>query len=478
MTSARITFKLTSISLISVFVLSACSQLQGLLPSQGSKQAMTETVVSISPTAKSTVLPTIQPSATPMPGLPVEKLHGRKVIFWHPWTGPREKLIKQMALEFNLSNSYQIQVEPHSLGGIPELLDGLVANPSEYPDLVVLSPELISSANDLPKPFIDLKEYDQQPDIQFQLAEPDDFQNGLLDAVSSDGHMYGIPASVDTSMLVYNKSWAMQLGFSNTPTTIEEMNEQACEAARFNNRQSNLSLHGTGGWLIDDRVKTIMAWLQAYGLSGFYSETNQEIFTRPEIENAFIALKQMAVDNCSWLGKNPIAVDYFTNRNALFVSADLPELKSIQASLKKANSKDVWEVLPYPGSAGTWMPEALYYAIPAGQDAQQLAAWVFVQWISETKQETRLAVGDGYLPVRKASWQSLESQNMLAPQTLMWMKQASDSVVPPYQSEWGVGKAVLQDGYRQLFSTNLVPADIPDLLTMMDNMLSDLESQN
>ena len=73
-------------------------------------------------------------------------------------------------------------------------------------------------------------------------------------------------------------------------------------------------------------------------------------FSSPDSEAAFTALLKLENDTCAWVSRLPEPYDYFTNRQALFYSGSMEDLRVQEKNNTRLESKDEWTVIPYPHS--------------------------------------------------------------------------------------------------------------------------------
>ncbi len=76
----------------------------------------------------------------------------------------------------------------------------------------------------------------------------------------------------------------------------------------------------------------------------------------------------------------------------------------IQNALQTSGGTAQWDVADIPGPGGSW--GGAFYAIPAqGTDAQQQAAWDFLEWLIQPDQQVRIFRATGSLPSQPALYE-------------------------------------------------------------------------
>ena len=125
--------------------------------------------------------------------------------------------------------------------------------------------------------------------------------------------------------LLYNASWAHDLGLNSAPVTADDFQAQACAAHATMLTDKIKSNDAMGGWLVDTQPVTALSWLTAFG--GGVLEGNGYHFLTPNNLHSFLFLKQLYDNSCAWTTTDPSTVyDAFANRKALFSTANLEEL--------------------------------------------------------------------------------------------------------------------------------------------------------
>ncbi len=474
--------KTINIILSSALILVGCSP---ILPTVKlpTSTIQTDQTGTVTPTIKpfQTLIPESTPTPSSAPGIEfsTSDAKGQKVIFWHPWVGKRGKIIEQMALEYNLSNPYDIQVEPRDWGGEDALVGGLSSSIQDPPSLVVLPPEYRIAFEQQGLSFLDLADYINQTSAEIGMTGIQDYPDTLLQPVKTETKLFGLPASGDTRVMIYNKTWGKILGFDQAPTNWDGFVEQACAAAQVNNKLSDRRLRGTGGWLIDRSPESALGWIHAFGAPVPYTSEVKTTYSSPAYQKVFSQLLSLRLNGCAWVGKNPNSDFYFSDRLALFITTRLSDAESFGKSMTATKTMDQWEILSFPGNVGSdnWLAEMDYYFIPSTDNNQQLASWLFLKWISAPEQELRLSLSDGLLPARKITWDVVLKANQFPTQQVEWMTKTPNPLSSPYQPEWLIGKAVLADGFRQIMESSSTEENLSEILAGMDSFAQELENK-
>jgi multiple sugar transport system substrate-binding protein len=443
------------------------------------------------PTIPSTSLPAALPDPfpatyTPAPAPTIDTRfdlsasHGKKIVLWHPWTGARGTALSQMVQEFNQTNPNGLQIELKAWGGTNVLLDALANTNGDKPDVTVLPPETIQAQAAGQHPFMDLAPYisNTKKDVGSTILA--DLPNSLITPVKMNQQIYGLPAIVDTSVLIYNQTWAGELGFQSAPKTWNDLKDQVCAAASYNNSLKDRKNQGTGGWLVNYSLSTDLNWLFVLGGKVPFTASDLAAFNSPEMVSTYTALKDLAAKGCTWQGRNPSPDLYFSQRKALLISLPASKVQAFQISMEAVKETDQWQVLSYPGNTAVlgWVPDVDYYAILPSANDQNLAAWEVVRWLISPEQEQRLALSDGSLPASKSVWTSTRQAGTLPIPLSTWMESAVDPAAAPFLPKWSYAQEIFQDGFYQIFQSDATIDQIPAILQSMDDTLTELEKHH
>jgi len=115
---------------------------------------------------------------------------------------------------------------------------------------------------------VDLNPYANDPIWGFSRQEQADFYPAFWEHDLSDGKRLGVPAQRSGQLLLYNTTWARQLGFDAPPPHPKQFKEQACTAAQANLADEEAGNDGTGGWMISAEYPVMLSWIYAFGGEG------------------------------------------------------------------------------------------------------------------------------------------------------------------------------------------------------------------
>ena len=288
-----------------------------------------------------------------------------------------------------------------------------------------------------------------------------------------DGKLYGIPAQASASLLFYNATWATELGFSSVPTTTTEFRAQVCAAnASFRNDNDRLN-DGMGGWLISKDASVWLNWLKVF--QAVESNAPIEQLSTLKTQAAFEYLFNLQKDACAWEGRLPEPYDYFATRQTLMYSGTPQDIAPQAAAFDRSGSQDQWQMILYPsGSDPKMLIEELSYGVMKTDEANQLASWLFIRWLSKPENQVRLLKPMGSFPLGTGARSGIADYQAASPK---WGEATSllpfGTALPP-QSDEAIIRMVLADAGAYLLKPEFTIDQVPALLQDLDATVAEL----
>jgi multiple sugar transport system substrate-binding protein len=421
---------------------------------------------------------------TPVPAvssLNVEKeaLRGAQVKVWHPWFGAEASLIESQIAKFNTENEWGIVVSAESKTNYSELFSQTEAafEDSTYPQIVIAFPEHALEWQDH---IVDLTPYVSDPLYGFNPSEISDFPTVVWDQDDVDGKRFGMPAQRTARFILYNQSWARELGFGSPPATSLEFEQQACAAHKALGSDEDLNNDALGGWLIDTNAMTPLSWMIAFG-GGVQEEKGYRFLTPGNIA-AFKYLKILQQKNCAWVASPDLsASDRFASRQTLFATASLEDLPDQARAFSAVNNTDEWTVLKFPGDEhDALVVYGSSFIMFESDDVTQLASWLFIHWILSAENQARWVQSTGLFPLRDSTMPLLADYSASHPQWAEAVKLLPQGENTPQLASWRLVRTMLEDGFRDMFDTirhpDLTDGQVPLILRQMDETAEDLNN--
>jgi multiple sugar transport system substrate-binding protein len=432
------------------------------------------------PTSTPSVIETKAPAATNTPvvesrlGVQVEALKGLTVDVWHAWYGAPSSLFDSQVKEFNSTNPWGILVQAKSLQNYTELYEQASAavNGPNRPDVVVGLPEYAVEWY-AQKAVLDLTPYVSDPLYGLSNSEIADFPSVFLKQDQVGDVRLAMPAQRTARLLLYNQTWANELGFEDPPATSTEFEEQACKANQAMRSDADPQNDGQGGWLIDTQPMTGLAWLLAFG--GGAQESNGFRFLTPENIQATRFVKGLEEDGCAWKTQNITPLSKFVDRSALFATASLEDLPDLARAFASAGSTDKWTVLPFPGPTDSAL--VVYgssYILLNSDDPDQLAAWLFVRWLLSPENQADWVNSAGYFPLQASTMSLLADYAAGHPQWAEAVNLLPQGRITPELAAWRTVRVALGDGFTFMFRVDTPVGQVPVILAQLDAVVADL----
>ena len=421
---------------------------------------------------------------TPAPAassLNVEKeaLRGAQVDVWHPWFGAEASLFQSQIAQFNTENEWGIIVDGQSIGNYSELFlqtDSTLED-SSYPQIVIGFPE---HALEWQEHIVDLSPYVSDPVYGLGTADISDFPEVIWNQDEVDGKRFGVPAQRTARFLLYNRSWARELGFESPPATSADFEEQVCAAHEAVGTDDNPDNDPLGGWLIDTHAMTPLSWMIAFG--GGVQEEGGYRFLTPGNIAAFRFVKTLQQKNCAWVASSDLPIpDRFAARQALFTTASLEDLPAHARAFSAANNTDEWTLLKFPGEErDALVVYGSSFLMFESNDVTQLASWLFMRWLLSAENQARWVQSTGLFPLRTSTMQFLGDYSSSHPQWAEAVELLSEGETTPQLASWRLVRVMLEDGFRDMFDTirhpDLTDGQVPLILKQMDDTAEDLNN--
>jgi ABC-type glycerol-3-phosphate transport system substrate-binding protein len=406
-----------------------------------------------------------------------EALRGTQVKVWYPWFGAEATLFESQITQFNTENEWGIVVSGEGKGNYTELFSQTEAalKDATNPQIVIAFPEHALAWQDH---VVDLKPYVNDPEYGWTPFDVSDFPTVVWNQDEVAGKRFGIPAQRTARFLLYNESWARELGFLSPPATAADFERQVCAAHQALGRDGDPSNNALGGWLIDNDAMTPLSWMLAFG-GGAQEEQGYRFLTPGNIA-AFRFVKSLQQKSCAWVPSPDTSVfDRFALRQALFATASLEDLPDQARAFSAANNPDEWTVLKFPGEERqTFVVYGSSFIMFQSDDVTQLASWLFMRWMLSPENQARWVQSTGLFPLRDSTMNLLGDYSAGHPQWTEAVKLLPDGEMTPQLASWRLVRVMLEDGFRDMFDTirhpDLTEGQVPLILKQMDATAEDL----
>ena len=432
-------------------------------------------------TSTPVALPTNQPTPTPPAHLQVdaEELNGLEIIFAVPWSGQVEQTAAGLVSEFNRTNIWGIKVSLTALGSDALLNDYVEANlKTEQSSNVIAAPiDQLLLWQKAENGIINLNDYITNPQWGITSEEIDTYYPVIWEQDSWEDRQLGIPVLRTFPVLIYNRTWAEELGFNTPPSTTAEFKKQVCAAANEVKLDRN---DGTGGWIVNTAPMTTLNWLNAFGgvdLAELDAEDYR--FNTPQSQQALTYLRTLFDDGCAWNSRISAPYDYFSKRQVIIYSGSLSDIPA-QASAQNINeSEDEWQAIPYPADIQeqSVLIHGTSYAILVDGPQKQLASWLFIRWMSDPERQAKLATASDTLPITQSAAELMQDDARINPQAKAFYPNLASAQSAPRSPSWPIVRNILADAAWQTFQPNAEIDKIPSYLQQVDNTIREILSR-
>ncbi len=408
-------------------------------------------------------------------GIPEEALHGVTITAWVPWFGTDSSLFESQVNDFNSSNQWGITVEAVEQQNYTELYDNVTAALAtpDKPQLVIALPAHARSW-DASGQVVDLTRYIGDPQYGFTESEIHDFPSVFWAQDAAGPRRLGMPAERTAMLLLYNSTWASDLGFGGPPKNSTEFQQQACRAHQAMLTDSDKTNDGQGGWLVDDSTPVFLSWMDAFG-GGVQADSNYS-FLNPKNLAALTYVKQLYDQGCAWTAQPDADLPAaFAARKALFATAALEDLPDYSRAMAAANNTDDWTVMAFPGqSRSAFDVYGASYVILKSTPEQQLASWLFIRWLLAAENQKKWVEVNGMFPLRTSALSLLGDYQKTHPQWAQAVALLPLAQTEPQLASWRQVRIMIGDGFDAMFRSNTPAGRVAEILAIMQNTARDL----
>jgi len=214
-----------------------------------------------------------------------------------------------------------------------------------------------------------------------------------------------------------------------------------------------------------------------HAFDGGVMDSGNLVFSSQANTTTLQSLKTLYDDHCAWISTDHNPYTTFSDRSALFITADLSELNNQKSSFELAGSNDEWTVLPFPGDQTSLVAEGSSYSILATTPEQQLASWLFIRWMLSSENQVQWVRTSGLFPMQTSVIEALDNFRSSHPQWDKALNFMDDLTTQPLLSNWRQGKLILGDAANFIFRTNQDANQINSILEQMDTTIQELIKQ-
>jgi len=329
---------------------------------------------------------------------------GQEITYWYQHTGDREQALQELISDFNATNEWGITVQGEYAGGYDEIYNKIIDGIStgEIPEIAVAYQNQAATYVTLDA-IVELTPYLESPDWGFSEEEYGDFFPfvALGDYLPDYDGRYGFPPQRSMEVLYYNEDWLQELGYSHPPRTWEEFKDMACAASD--------PASETYGYVFDVDASTFADMLFNRGGTMVSQDASTYTFGDRAGLDALTFLQDLFDQGCAILETEGYGDrEIFAQGNVLFTISSTSGLTSYRSEVEEGADFN-WSISTLPTMLET--PRVNIYgaslSILETDPESQLAAWLFIKWLTETEQSANWSRTSNYFPVRKSAAEEL-----------------------------------------------------------------------
>ncbi len=323
---------------------------------------------------------------------------GVTVQFWHVYSDEPGEALQGLVDEFNMDNEYGITVEALNQGNYSDVEDKINAGiqSGDLPDVVMAYTNALADWYSVDS-VADLNPYISDGEYGLTEAQMSDLYPHLKAAGSTpDGAWIAYPMTQSANVLVYNNTWAEELGFAEPPKTSVELEEQVCAAADANTALGG-DFAGTGGLVYYPSSTNWLHFLYAFGGSELNEDGTAYDFTSQAAVDTSMYILDLKEKGCVWQTEsypNPEQAQ----RKALITMSSTAGLPYYEAAFADEANEDTWSFIAAAGPDGTLAVDAFQQmlgVIPSTED-EEMASWLFIKWLTSPEIQARWVRASGY----------------------------------------------------------------------------------
>jgi ABC-type glycerol-3-phosphate transport system substrate-binding protein len=405
---------------------------------------------------------------------PMMDLSGTTISFWHVWGEGDDlgEIVGGMVEEFNATNEWGIVVEDYDQEDYAPLEDKVNAG-IQSGDLPQIVQHYTSALNnwhgvDL---VVDLEPFVYDPDYGLTEAELADIYPSVLElGVNAAGERLAWPLTQSSNALVFNHTWAQELGFDAPPTNTAELKEQLCAAAEANLTDDNPDNDGGTGLVYYASASNLLGFIHAFGGKVLNDEGTAYEFNNPEVVAAAMYINELRDAGCTFETEsypNPEQA----NRLALMTISSTNGLKYYgYAFADSPFAEDEWGFMPFVGPDGRKANVAWTQMVGVLKSTpeQELASWLFIKFLTSAENQATYIKNSGYLPTHFSTEEMLADYFATVPQyestvAVAQLGYAEPDIFPA----WSSVRRALSDAAAQLYAATS-EEDVIAILAQLD----------
>lgn len=457
---------------LSGLVLSAC---ENITPDP----ALSETPSELVETATLTAISELEtPSSTVAPdplGISWSDLEGQELEFWYVWDLDEPGAgMNAIVDRFNQENEWGITVAAHDQGLVLDPLASMEAafEEGKTPHILIGDSAVIAEWYQTGL-IIDLNPFLTDPVVGLADNDRRDFYPGIYREFVLDGSVRpGMPFSQSIQVIYYNKSWAEELELTSLPSSADDFREQACLITESGE---------SAGVILSPQAANVLSFIYAYGGDPVISIGGDYHFSSRQITEFAENWTGLVRDGCGQLISNypnPMAIEgeyeRFNQRQALMIMGSSLILEHIQPAADQNGPTDNWQMMAFRGPDGNRAvaSEVQSVVIFDSHPETELAAWLFLKYLTSPEVQAEWAEYSGFYPTRQDSLTLLRQLRKDNPYWASGVNLLAYSRSVPLHPSWQTVQLALEDAFEEMIANPEIDPD--KQLELLDRIADEL----
>ena len=398
---------------------------------------------------------------------------GVTIQFWHVYSDAPGDALQALVDEFNAGNPYGIVVDSLDQGSYSDIEDKVNAGiqSGDLPDVVMAYTNALADwysvgfVADL-NPYINDAEYgltaEQQADLYPHLREA---------GSTPDGAWIAYPMTQSANVLVYNFTWAEELGFSEPPTTSRELKDLVCAAAA-DNAAIGGDFAGTGGIVYFPTPLTGCTCCMR--LEARNSMLLVMPMTSTPGSNRYLHVSFDLKRGCAWQTESYPNPEQ-GQRRAIITMSSTAGAPYYEAAFEEANNDDIWGWIAAPadGTLAVNAFQQMLGVIPSTQQ-REMASWLFVKWLTSPEIQARWIPASGYYGTQYSTEALLADYAQANP---VWESGVRLAAIGPSEPQtfpaWSSVRRAINNFAAELYNATS-QAEVEEILARLTETANDL----
>ncbi|MDX9851286.1 MAG: extracellular solute-binding protein [Anaerolineaceae bacterium] len=409
-----------------------------------------------------------------------QPLAGTVVEFWHVYSDAPGEGLQTLVDGFNATNEYGITVEALNQGNYGDVEDKFNAGiqSGDLPDVVMAYTNSLADWYSVDS-ILDLNPYVDDAMYGLTADQLDDLYPHLKGAGSTpDGAWIAYPMTQSANVLVYNFTWAEELGFANPPANSAELKELVCAAAAENAAKGG-DFAGTGGLVYYPNTTNWLHFLYAFGGDELNDAGDAYDFTSQAAVDASMYILDLKKEGCVWQTESYPNPEQAMRKAIITMSSTAGAPYYAAAFEDAGNTTDEWGWIAAPGPDGTMAVDAFQQMlgiVPSTED-EQMASWLFVKWLTSPEIQARWVQISGYYGTQYTTEELLADY---ATENPVWASGVALAAIGPSEPQtfpaWSSVRRSIGDAAAELWNAT-DQAQVEAILATLTETANDLVAE-